>query len=85
MLINPINELEVKKAKQYFNKLLTSYSKFELRKITPKRTLKLNSYLHVCINTYAIEFGYTLKEAKTYLKRICPFMVYEKNGQKFLK
>lgn len=85
MLINPINELEVKKAKQYFNKLLTSYSKFELSKITPKRTLKLNSYLHVCINIYAIEFGYTLKEAKTYLKRICPFMVYEKNGQKFLK
>lgn len=85
MLINPNNELELKKANTYYKKLVDSKSKFELRKIIPKRSISLNSYLHVCISIYAIEYGYTLKEAKTYLKRICPFMVYEKNGQKFLK
>lgn len=85
MLINPNNELELKKANTYYKKLVDRKSKFELRKIIPKRSISLNSYLHVCISIYAIEYGYTLKEAKTYLKRICPFMIYEKNGQKFLK
>lgn len=84
-MINPNNELELKKANAYYKKLVDSKSKFELRKIIPKRSISLNSYLHVCISIYAIEYGYTLEEAKTYLKRICPFMVYEKNGQKFLK
>ena len=85
MLIDPQNNLELKKAKMYFNKLISSGSKFELKKIIPKRSISLNSYLHVCISIYAIEYGYTVKEAKTYLKRVCPFMVYEKNGNKFLK
>jgi len=84
-MINPNNELELKKANAYYKKLVDSKSKFELRKIIPKRSISLNSYLHVCISIYAIEYGYTLEEAKTYLKRICPFMVYEKSGQKFLK
>ena len=41
--------------------------------------------MHVCISLFAIEFGYTLEEAKTMLKRECSFMVYEKKDQKFLK
>ena len=40
--------------------------------------------MHVCITIYAIHFGYTLDEAKVLLKRMCSFMVYEKNGTKFL-
>jgi hypothetical protein len=59
--------------------------KVELTEIREKRTLTQNSYLHVCISIFAIEFGYTLDEAKTLLKRNCSFMVYEKNGDKFLK
>ena len=51
----------------------------------PKRSASQNAYLHVCISIYAIELGYTLDEAKTLLKRLCPFMVYEKNGFKFIK
>ena len=51
----------------------------------PKRSASQNAYLHVCISIYAIELGYTLEEAKTLLKRMCHFMVYEKNGYKFIK
>lgn len=51
----------------------------------PKRSASQNKYLHVCISIYAVEYGYTLEEAKTYLKRTCNFMVYEKNGFKFIK
>ena len=50
-----------------------------------KRTISLNSFLHVVITLFAINFGYSIEEAKTLLKRMCFFMVYEKKGIKFLK
>ena len=85
MILDSTNSIDVKKAETYLCKLIEGKSKFELRKISPARTLSLNKYLHVCISIYAIEFGYTLNEAKTQLKRLCSFMIYEKNGDKFLK
>ena len=85
MLLDLSIEQEIKEAELYFKAMLQSRFKIELKRILPKRTINLNSYLHVCINLYAINFGYTLEEAKTYLKRKCNFMIYEKNGIKFLK
>ena len=85
MLLNLSNNQDFKKAETYFYKLAESESKIELRKIIPKRSISLNSYLHVCISLFAVEFGYTLDESKTLLKRLCSFMIYEKNGLKFLK
>ena len=84
MRYNLINDLEVNEAKMYLDKLISKKSQIEIvnKKI---RSIPLNSYLHVCITLYAIEFGYTLEEAKTLLKRECSFMIYEKNGLKFLK
>ena len=79
------NPLDVKRHEVYSKKLIQQKSKASLTKKQEKRTVKLNSYLHVCINLYAIEFGYTLDEAKTFLKRECNFMIYEKNGNYFLK
>ena len=76
--------LERNKYDTYSDKLKLSNSKVELKKLGNKRSISINSYLHVCISIYAIEFGYTLAEAKTMLKRECEFMVYEKNGLKFL-
>ena len=38
----------------------------------------------MCIDLYAIESGYTREEQKIELKRICPWMRYEKNGSIFL-
>ncbi len=85
MLLDLSNPLDINKANSYFKSLLDSKSKIELKKIIPKRSLQLNKFLHVCITLFAIELGYTLEEAKTLLKRSCDFMIYEKNGQKFLR
>ena len=85
MLLDLSNKDDFKKAETYFYKLAELECKIELRKIIPKRSISLNSYLHVCISLFAVEFGYTLDESKTLLKRLCSFMIYEKNGLKFLK
>jgi hypothetical protein len=79
------NNMDVKKAETYMVKLIASKSKASLTKHIQKRTIPLNSYLHVCITLYAIHFGYTLYEAKIFLKRECGFMVYENKGLKYLK
>ena len=79
------NPLDLQKFKTYANKLVTEKAKVELKKVSVNRSISLNSYLHVVITLFAIEYGYTLEEAKTLLKRLCGFMVYEKNGEKFLK
>lgn len=85
MYLDLSNTTDIKKGQLYFTKLAETESQIELKKIIKKRTLKLNSYLHVCITLYAIHFGYTLHESKTFLKRSCGFMVYEKKGVKYLK
>jgi len=85
MKLDLAKEIDRKKYETYSNKLLSNRSQVELRKIMPVRTLKHNSFLHVVIDIYAINFGYTSDESKTFLKRNCGFMVYEKNGSKFLK
>lgn len=76
---------EKNKAFNYFNKLIQSNSVIEVKKVNINRTIKQNSYLHVCVSLFAIEFGYTLDESKTLLKRKCPFMVYDNKGDLFVK
>jgi hypothetical protein len=78
------NTLERNKYDTYSNKLKLANNKVELKKLGGKRSISINSYLHVCISIYSIEFGYTLAESKVMLKRECGFMVYEKKGLKFL-
>lgn len=53
----------------------------ELREITGRRSLDQNGWLHMLITLYAIEFGHTMEEAKTILKRECHFMRYSKKTQ----
>ncbi len=85
MYLDLSNSIDIKKAHNYLEKLIDSKCKIELKKIIKKRSVSLNSYLHVCISIYAIHFGYTLYEAKTHLKRSCDFMIYVKNDEKYLK
>ena len=79
------NSVEKKTAISKLKKYIDEKKIVEIKLVNKKRTLTQNAYLHVCISLYAIEFGYTLYEAKTYLKRNCGFMTYEKNGDKYLK
>ena len=85
MILDTSNSLDRNKAETYFNTLLSNNKKIELKEIKNKRTITQNKYLHVCITLFAIEFGYTLDEAKTLLKRECSFMYYKKNDMLFLK
>jgi len=58
--------------------------KVELTKTRKKRTVKQNAYLHIVFNLWAINYGDTLLEAKTDLKRDYG-MFYTKNGKRYLK
>ncbi len=72
------------KAQVYFDKLLANMDKIELKKISPKRSLNQNSYLHAILAIYGGEWGLTTEEAKISVKRTLGY-VYEKNGELFLK
>ena len=85
MKLDTANEFDRNKAKTYFKRLLSDNKKIELKEVRNNRTIKHNAYLHVCVSLFSIEFGYTLDESKTLLKRECSFMIYEKNGLVFLK
>ena len=62
------NPLDLQKFKTYANKLVNEKAKVELKKVSVKRSISLNSYLHVVITLFAIEYGYTLEEAKTLMQ-----------------
>lgn len=42
----------------------------ELKKISPKRSLPQNSYLHLLLGYFGQHFGYTVEEAKEIYKRL---------------
>ena len=80
-------ELDAKKARTYLENLIKEGSRFEIVKKNKQRTIKQNAYLHVCITLYGIHFGLSIAEAKTDLKRDCPyhdFTRYQKNGRLYL-
>ena len=76
---------EKERFKFYYDQLQSYEGVIELKKIRKKRTIRQNSYLHVLINMYAIEYGDRLEEAKQDLKRECSFMNYVKNGKIYYK
>ena len=85
MIYNLSNELDQKKSCTVLKKYIQDGARIEIKLIRQKRTIKQNAYLHVIFDLYAVHFGYTSAEAKTLLKRMCPFMTYEKKERKFLK
>lgn len=85
MKLNLNNSFDKNKAIVYFNKLIDKKAKIELSEIKETRSLSANAYMHVCIALMSIEWGNTLEEQKTDLKRACNFMHYEKKGKRYLK
>lgn len=73
MLFNPKNEIDKKTAITYLNKLINNGDVFEIVRKQKQRTIKQNAYLHVCITIFAKDYGLSIKEAKTMLKRDCPY------------
>ena len=76
---------EKNKAAYKLDELIKSGKVIELTEKRKKRTISQNAYMHVVFSLLAIELGYTLEETKTVMKRECHFMVYDKDGMKFLK
>lgn len=85
MKYNLNNPVDLKKAQIKFDKLCQDKKAIELKEIRPTRSIQQNKYLHVLFALFGIEFGYTIDEAKTLMKRECNFMRYEKNGSQFLR
>ena len=78
---------EVARAKEYLELLIQKEAVAEIKKVSPRRSLSQNSYLHLLLNAFGVHFGYTLAESKTIYKRdVNPdIYVYERHGHKFLR
>lgn len=68
-LFNLHNEFDRQKYKEYCNKVFEECIKapiglVEVKKKHGQRTLRQNSYLHVCLGYFASEFGCSLEEVK---------------------
>ena len=85
MKLDLSNKLDCNRAKQYLDKLIEKKSKAELKEFRPQRTNQQNRYFHACCAVFGDYTGYSVEEVKVIIKReFGRFMVYEKNGDKFL-
>jgi hypothetical protein len=73
-------------AKQYFNDLVATESIIEIKKVSPKRSIKQNSYLHLLLGAFGDHFGYTIEEAKLIYKEINrSIYFYKKKERTFIR
>ena len=61
---------EANEAFEYLTKLGGRESLVEIKKISPKRSLPQNNYLHLILTAFGDHFGYELEEAKAVYKYI---------------
>lgn len=64
MIFNSKIEFQKNKAISLFNLYLEKNKTFELREIKPKRSISQNSYLHLILSWYALEYGETFEFIK---------------------
>lgn len=85
MIYDTSNQYDRQNAIAKFKSLLDKKAVIEVIEKREIRTIKQNSYLHVVFSLFALNFGYTLAEAKHLLKVSCDFMTYEKKKRMFVK
>lgn len=85
MQYNLTNDYDKQKFKVAVNKYYEKQAIVELKIVYRKRTNEQNSYVHVLFGLYAINFGYTLEEAKHLIKTKCHLLHYEKKGETFIR
>lgn len=77
---------EVQRATEYFDQLKEKRALVELTKISPKRSLRQNSFVHLLISAFALHYGYTIIEAKQIYKELNKDVyAYTKNKRLFYK
>lgn len=74
------------RAKELLEKLTIEQQRVEIIKISPRRTLNQNNYLHLLLTAFGVNFGYTLDEAKHIYKELNrDVYFYEKKKRIFVK
>lgn len=66
MIYSLENDTEIAKATTRFNYLINSKKTIELKEKRKKRSISQNSYLHLILSAFGLEFGYTSAEVKQY-------------------
>ncbi len=86
MKYNTAVKAEKKEAFRYFMQLANKKQIVEVKKISPNRSLRQNSYLHLIIQAYAVFAGWELPEAKIIYKDFnSEIYGYKKNGRVFYR
>lgn len=70
MKFNLKSKVEAGNAFRHLADLAEKEQLVEVKKISPKRSLNQNSYLHLLLGAFGQHFGYTLEEAKTIYKTL---------------
>lgn len=70
MKYNLAGTQEQAQAYAYLAQLAEKKSIVEIKKVSPKRSLNQNSYLHLLLGGFGQHFGYTLEEAKAIYKEL---------------
>jgi len=84
MKFNTSIKSERKEAMRYFMTLANKHQIIEVKKVSPKRSLNQNAYLHLLIAAFGQHFGYDLEESKQLYKMISPDVYkYTKNNRTF--
>ena len=85
MILGLSNTIDLNKFTAYQAKLIAKAAKVELKELRPPRTLNQNNYLHVVLSIWALEYGYTLEEAKHLLKAMFGLKYTHESGHEFAK
>lgn len=79
MTYNLKNPYEVKELYKSLEHLVEKGVTIELKRKSPLRSLKQNSYLHLILGFFASEYGISLEEAKVdFFKRECNREIFER-------
>lgn len=68
--------IENKAARNRLYYLASKRRVVEIKEVRPKRTLAQNSYLHLLLGAFGLNFGYTLEEAKLIYKQVNKQLYY---------
>lgn len=86
MKYNLADPKELVAARSRVTYLARKSKKVEIKQVFENRSLNQNSYLHLLLADFAMEFGYTLEEAKMIYKKVNKdIYFYTKNKITFIK
>ena len=82
MIYDTSNPLQRSKLLERCKQLAESGKAVELTLKRNKRSTQQNSYLHVCLSAFAIEFGFTLQQVKddVFKRHVCKDLFVSANG-----